>query len=267
VFQQDPGTSFVDLPEEATVSAPTIAPTIIATPAAPDPSLQRMRTMVGLLALCLPLVLALGKIALGEPALPGSISAYYYTGMRDVFVGSLWAVGVFMILYRNGTVDDRVTSVAGVCAVLVAIFPTAPAGELASHGWVPYVHLAAATTLFMLLAVLAAVRFPVSDPGVAADHAKHVRVAVYRACGAAIALSVGAALVDGALARTGAVGPGHLFWYESVALMAFGISWLVKSRALPVGRVLGEAGRTVGVATDPPRANCSPSIAAVTNVR
>jgi hypothetical protein len=233
----------VDRSEETTVSAPTIdLPTI--TPAAvpivaPDPSLQRMRTMLGLIALCLPVVLALGKVVLGEPGLQGSISAYYYTGMRDVFVGSLWAVGVFMILYRNGTVDDRLTSGAGVCAVLVAIFPTAPAGEFAVHGWVPYVHLAAATTLFVLLAVLAAVRFPVSDPGVAADPGKHVRVAVYRACGAAIALSVGAALIDGVLAGTGAVGPGHLFWFESVALVAFGVSWLVKSRALPVGRMRG----------------------------
>ena len=180
---------------------------------------------------------------LGEPGLEGSISAYYYTGMRDVFVGSLWAVGVFMILYRNDTVDDSVTSAGGVCAVLVAIFPTAPAGELASHGWVPYVHLAAATALFVLLAVLAAVRFPVSDPGVAADNAKHVRVAVYRACGAAIALSVVAALVDGVLAKIGVVGPGHLFWFESVALVAFGVSWLVKSRALPVRRMREEVGR------------------------
>lgn len=226
-----------------TVAPPAIAPSIIAPTAVPivgpDPSLQRMRTMVGLIALCLPVVLAVGKVALGDPGLQGSISAYYYTGLRDVFVGSLWAVGVFMILYRNGTVDDRMTSAAGVCAVLVAVFPTAPAGELASHGWVPYIHLAAATTLFVLLAWLAAVRFPVSDPGVAADPAKHVRVAVYRACGAVIALSVAAALVDGVLAKTGVVGPGHLFWFESVALVAFGVSWLVKSRALPVGRTRG----------------------------
>lgn len=225
------------IPTPPIPAPPTPAPAGVGT-VAPDPSLQRMRTMVGLIALALPVVLAVGKLAIGEPGLQDSISAYYYTGMRDVFVGSLWAVGVFMILYRNGTIDDHVTSAAGVCAVLVANFPTAPAGKLASHDWVPYVHLAAATTLFVLLSVLAAVRFPVSDPGVTTDPAKHVRVVVYRTCGAVIALSVAAALVDDVLGRAGLVGPGHLFWYESMALVAFGVSWLVKSRALPVHRMI-----------------------------
>jgi len=47
-------------------------------------------------------VLILGKILyFRDPGIQDSISSYYYTDMRDVLVGSLCAIGVFLWSYRG----------------------------------------------------------------------------------------------------------------------------------------------------------------------
>ena len=50
-----------------------------------------MRTGVGVLGTALPLLLLLGDwfFVQGTPSARGSLSAYYYSGMRDIFVGCL----------------------------------------------------------------------------------------------------------------------------------------------------------------------------------
>lgn len=58
-----------------------------------------LRRGMAALALSLAPALALGGYLLfGTPLLP-SMSAYYDSGMRDVFVGVLCAVGAFLFLY------------------------------------------------------------------------------------------------------------------------------------------------------------------------
>ena len=59
--------------------------------------------------------------------IPGSLSGFYYTHMRNLFVGAMCAVGVFFIAYRgHDKWDDRLTNVAGLAAILIALFPTMP---------------------------------------------------------------------------------------------------------------------------------------------
>jgi hypothetical protein len=62
-----------------------------------------MRVGVGVLGIALPLALVFGdKIAFhGNPFPRGSLSVYYYSGMRDEFVGILSATGIFLILTRS----------------------------------------------------------------------------------------------------------------------------------------------------------------------
>ena len=55
-----------------------------------------LRKAVGAISVALPFVLAVGNRILGGPGIQSSISAYYYTGMRDVFVGSLCVTGVLL---------------------------------------------------------------------------------------------------------------------------------------------------------------------------
>jgi hypothetical protein len=45
--------------------------------------------------------------------------------MQDVFVGILWAVGLFLISYKGyDSTDNWVTNLSGIFAIGVALFPT-----------------------------------------------------------------------------------------------------------------------------------------------
>lgn len=59
----------------------------------------------------------------------GSISAYYYTPVRSVFVGGLVAIGVSLIAIKGSTDwEDILLNLAGVLAPIVAFVPTSPPG-------------------------------------------------------------------------------------------------------------------------------------------
>jgi hypothetical protein len=57
----------------------------------------KYRTAIGVLGAALPPVLVAWQAVEG---FQNSISAYYYTGGRDWFVGTLWVVGVFLFFYQ-----------------------------------------------------------------------------------------------------------------------------------------------------------------------
>src|SRR5260221_2566290 len=97
-----------------------------------------LRRMIGLIGILLPIVLIVGRMLFESPGIKDSISVYYYSVMRDVFVGSLWAIAVFLFSYRYDSWDDFLGDVACVAATGVAIFPTAPdkaTGQQIAIGW------------------------------------------------------------------------------------------------------------------------------------
>ena len=51
--------------------------------------------------------------------------------MRELFVGVLWAIGVFLILYKlvEFSWESRLSTLAGTAAVVVALFPTGRPGD------------------------------------------------------------------------------------------------------------------------------------------
>lgn len=58
-----------------------------------------------------------------------SISAYYYTPARAIFVGCLMTVGLSLIVYKGRTiVEDACLNAAGAAAPLVAVAPTTDVG-------------------------------------------------------------------------------------------------------------------------------------------
>ncbi len=62
-----------------------------------------------------------------------SISSYYYTPVRGVFVGSLVAVGVCLIVVKGNTaVEDILLNIAGALAPVVAFVPIADPHECSS---------------------------------------------------------------------------------------------------------------------------------------
>jgi hypothetical protein len=66
------------------------------------------------------------EIVLGDGPWLGSISAYYYTPVRGVFVGTLVAMGVCLIAIkgRDRPREDLMLNLAGMCAPVVALCPT-----------------------------------------------------------------------------------------------------------------------------------------------
>ena len=91
-----------------------------------------LRRIIGWIAVLLPLALVAARLFLRKQfnipvQWPDSASGFYYSGMRDVFVGSVCALGVFLMAYRGyDWVDFGITFVAGFCAIGVALFPTKP---------------------------------------------------------------------------------------------------------------------------------------------
>lgn len=59
-----------------------------------------------------------------------SISAYYYTPVRAIFVGSMMAVGFALIVYKGRTAsEDIFLNLAGILAPVVAVAPTTDFGR------------------------------------------------------------------------------------------------------------------------------------------
>src|SRR5690348_6806272 len=122
-----------------------------------------MRKWIGYLSFLLPWVVVIGGHLFGAYPTKDSISGYYYSNMRDVFVGALCMVGVFLFSYKGfSDLDDVITNVCGLLAICVALFPTRPddgvaanVGLLQLNDFVSsVVHYICAALLFLLLAFI-----------------------------------------------------------------------------------------------------------------
>jgi hypothetical protein len=189
-----------------------------------------LRKAVGIIGCALPFVLAFGKILLQGQGLQGSISAYYYTSMRDVFVGSLCAIGVFLLSTKGYDWHDELAgAVACICAVGVALFPTAPdTNATPQELLIGSLHLWLAAVFFVALAIFCLFLFTKMAPN--PTHKKIVRNRFYRLCGSIIVACVLLILlvnrVPAVKAAVAQLNP--IFWLESIAVLAFGVAWLIK---------------------------------------
>ncbi|MGW5671735.1 hypothetical protein [Micromonospora sp. NPDC003776] len=198
-------------------------------------TVRQLRLGVGAVGLALPVGLIVGHlIAAGRLTLLDSLSGYYHTEMRDVFVGALCAIGVFLISYRYRWPDDALGTVAGLLAVMVALFPTtmgAPAGTISrSDRLVGVVHQVAAAGLFVLLAVFCLFLF--TRPDRAGVPPRPAAVRFYRICGGLILLAILLALASTQLPADVRHAVKPVLWCETLAVFAFGAAWLANSDAL-----------------------------------
>ena len=185
----------------------------------------------------LPFVLAFGNWIISRNGLEDSLSSYYHTGMGDVFVGILFAMGLFLFSYKGYTRwDDFAGDLACLFAIGVALFPTTPQNSPSDVALVfGKIHLAFAALLFLTFAYFALFLFTKTDPDRPPTRRKRQRNVVYRACGAAIVLSI-ALIVIVNLLPSEIASPIKLykpvFLLEAIAVVAFGVSWLFKGEAL-----------------------------------
>ncbi len=193
-----------------------------------------LRKAIGIIGLALPFVLALGKVIFDGSGIEGSMSAYYYTVMRDVFVGSLCAIGVFLLAYRGyGIVDSVAGKIAAVAAVGTSWFPTSPGYSATPHqvmigNW----HAFFAATLFLTMAFFSLFLFRKTNKK-NPTAMKRIRNAIYLICGMGIIACVGLAFILNTLPSDSPVFTySPLFWLEAAAIIFFGISWFVKGEAI-----------------------------------
>src|SRR4029077_17874374 len=128
---------------------------VVSLPGNPDArAVKDFRLGVGVNGALLPIICVLWNWIAGDKTIvPTSMSGSYYTSARNLFVGSLCALGVFFILYRYTILQNLCTWCAGVFALLVAFAPTAPAPPATEPQWVNYLHHAAAGALILTLGV------------------------------------------------------------------------------------------------------------------
>jgi hypothetical protein len=230
-----------------------------------------LRKAVGWIGTLLPVVLIAGNAMIFTSDLPDSMSSYYYTHMRNIFVGALCALGVFLIAYAGYDEWDRwITNIAGAGAIGVAFCATKPtvcaAGAKAcsapavramssAQNVVGTVHLVFAAVAFLALGVMALrfAKLPATEvprpPGFRGwlrdalglpQHgqpdprkpAEKRSAAIFRACGIGIMLCVVLGALSNLLPQSFKNAVPVLFILEALAVFAFGVSWFVKGKTL-----------------------------------
>ncbi|WP_029037249.1 hypothetical protein [Salinimicrobium xinjiangense] len=213
---------------------------------------RRLRRAIGYLGLALPvLLIGLSFIPFFKTAVQPSISDYYYTNLRDIFTGTLAAVGLFMISYKghdNPSIlknDQLLTNIAGIMAVGVALIPVTPGGASRyvltlipyQISWLGWLHYGFAALLFGIFALLAINVFTIGQ-----NEAEDIPTSrlnennIYRFCGSAILVLIILIPISENF---------RLFRYstlilEALALFFFGTAWLIKGRALGDEGKIGE---------------------------
>ena len=187
---------------------------------------QTLRFLIGILGFLLPFVLAVGAAILDLSEIRESVSDYYYTSMRNVFVGILCIIAFMLFSYEGyAHEDERVSdNAAGNLGCLFALgVAWAPVAYCSSI--VRFIHVASATLLLLTFAYFSLCLFTRGK-----DEQKN---RVYKTCGAVIILMIAlialyevyALYLNGEVLRAWK----PVFWLESFAVMAFGLSWLIKA--------------------------------------
>lgn len=191
-----------------------------------------LRKTVGWIGMLLPFLLIVGN-AVMSASRPDSMSGYYYTPMRNLFVGALCALGVFLIAYDGyDDVDRWITNIAGLCAIGVAFCPTKPSGPMtAAQNVLGDFHVGFAACTFIALGLMA-LRFAQGRPA-------GLELAAYRVCGCVILACVVLAAASNLLPSSVNASWPVLFILEATAVVAFGISWFVKGKTILPARSRG----------------------------
>lgn len=205
-------------------------------------SFQTIRRTVGWLGISLPIVLFGDHIIGSCNELQPSISHFYYTNMREIFVGTLCAVSLFLFTYKgHSKLDSYTANLAGLFSLGVALFPThfiinfpcqqnvTPFIDISFHATI---HFTCAALFFLTLAYMSIALFTKSNlPEQDRTRQKRKRNVVYKVCGW---IMVGCIAWIGIYSFfiQGKTETQTVFWFETIALISFGTSWLTKGEAL-----------------------------------
>lgn len=199
-----------------------------------------LRFGIGALAIMFPVMLWLGGLHHGI-SLQGTMSAYYHQtvdghSMRDLFVGVLFAIGVFLYLYKGFSSGENIAlNFAGLCALGVALFPMDwpedTTRKFTLHGFF-------AVSLFLCIAYVCV--FHASDTLVHLknkDQEKRYR-RKYKILAVAMVLAPAIAWV---LTVVFQKSDSWTYTTEAIGIVAFASYWLIKGQELSKTNVMLEA--------------------------
>jgi len=208
----------------------------------PEPELitvKYLRTLIGIMGMILAGFLAVGSAVFGQCDLEfqPSISHYYFTNMRDFFVGTLFAVAVFLFCYKgHNKWDNRASTLAAIFAFITALLPTDVEHCTSCRHWVVsfldfsgrgYFHLVSASLFLLTLALMSIFLFTISDQSQLPPR-KKTRNRVYYFTGISIIVCLIGAGLSIVLKLNEKVDFPFVFAFEAASLVAFGVSWLTK---------------------------------------
>ena len=152
-----------------------------------------VRRAIGAVGLLLPVLLGpVGWLVFGVE-IQDNMSSYYHTRLRDVFVGALCTIGVFLFCYRGYDWIESWTANFGCLSALgLALFPLdADSDPLHQRSVVGWLHTVSGGAFFLTLAFYSLYHFPSSraEKREVAPHEAE-RNFVYRASGVVILLSL-----------------------------------------------------------------------------
>lgn len=212
---------------------------------------KTLRKVIGILGIVLPLLLYVFVWAdTGYTAPMHSISHYYFTRAASIFCVIISLMAVFLIIYKGKERADFYLSCgAGIFALLLVLFPTDNITNLCCDTRKTYsvtvlresffrtlLHYIASALFLLCLAAMSLFVFTKSNlPSHQRPHSKKNRNRLYRTCGIIMIISLLIAFVGGFLNLI----PTEFytnytitFWMETIAVEAFGLSWLVKGGVL-----------------------------------
>jgi len=212
-------------------------------------SYYTMRRAIGVLGITLPLILLTGSSLFGDyKEVQMSISTYYYTNMRNIFVGFNCAVALFLFAYRGHDWMDNLAGYLGCIFVLGVAFlpctistPNQPClVPVSEHNpLVGKLHNMSAILYFIILIVYSLFLFPkthmdmVTGEKMFMGRQKKKRNVVYYICGSIMTMSLLLIIAYMWILNNRYSGLERLhpvFWLESIVLLSFGISWLTKGQ-------------------------------------
>lgn len=212
-------------------------------------SYYTMRRAIGILGISLPLILLAGSFLLGGcKEVQYSISTYYHTNMRNIFVGFNCAVAFFLFAYRGHDWKDNLAGYLGCIFVLGVAFLPCSVGPSPEECLTPApdhdaliskLHNLSALSYFFILIVYTLFLFPkthmdmVTGEKMFMGQQKKRRNVVYYICGSLMSLALLLIIVYiwfGNGLYPGLKDHKPVFWLEAVVLFSFGITWLTKGQ-------------------------------------
>ncbi|GAB3021654.1 DUF998 domain-containing protein [Niabella terrae] len=208
---------------------------------------KTLRKLVGILGMALPLLLYFFTLAdTGYTAPLDSLSHYYFTRAASLFCMVVSLLAIFLIIYKGKEpIDFYLSCAAGFSALCLVLFPTYNITDICCDADYRYAvtvlktgtfralfHYIAAALFLLCLAALSFFVFTRSSKAPAhRSAAKKRRNRTYRVCALVMVLALLMIFWGGYLGGIPESDYSRLhltFWMETLAIEAFGLSWLVK---------------------------------------